>query len=441
MKLQLFLILLMIAGLSTNVRAQVPKQFAFQGVARNSNGQAVANKAISVRFTIHQGAETGGQVFQETHNPTTNASGVFNVAIGSKSTSILQNMFQSINWSNAVAYYLQVEIDPAGGSAFVTVSTTQLLSVPYAFAAARLVASGSTVLSVTGSTMGEGTSAMGNNALAIGSGTTAAGDQSFAGGIGSRATNDGAVAIGRGNKATGINTIALGRFVEVPGNFSTAIGNYTNVAGGSAIAIGNNVEANADYSFVIGNGAAARHTGAFIIADFRPNMALLPSSSAADNEMTMRFGGGYRLFTSPTGDGSTAGVTLGANGNSWASISDSTKKENYQATNGAALLSKIKGMKLGSWNYKGQDKQQYRHYGPMAQEFHSLFGHDGVGTIGNDTTIASADIDGVMMIALQTLTKQAEALENRVRQVEQLAAANKKLQRRLQQLEATRKQK
>ncbi|MCD2426169.1 tail fiber domain-containing protein [Niabella pedocola] len=437
MKLKLFLCAVVVICLSITAISQVPKQFAFQGVARNSNGQAVASKSVSVRFTIHQGAETGGEVFQETHNPTTNAAGVFNVAIGSKSTSVFQNMFQSINWSNAVAYYLQVEIDPAGGSAFTTVSTTQLLSVPYAFAAGRLVASGSTVLSVTGNTMGEATIATGNNALAIGSGTTAAGDQSFAAGIGSLATNNGSVALGRGNKATGINAIALGRFVEVPGNFSAAIGNYTNVAGGSAIAIGNNVEANADYSFVIGNGAATKHIGAAIFADFRSNIALLPSSSAADNQMTMRFGGGYRFFTSPTGDGSTAGVTMGPNGNSWSSISDSTKKENYSAANGAAFLSKIKGMKLGSWNYKGQDKQIYRHYGPMAQEFYSLFGNDGTGTIGNDTTIASADIDGVMMIALQALVKQTEILQT---EVKQLTKANKKLQQSVAQLAAAKKE-
>jgi hypothetical protein len=63
-------------------------------------------------------------------------------------------------------------------------------------------------------------------------------------------------------------------------------------------------------------------------------------------------------------------------------------------------------MKLGSWNYKGQDKINFRHYGAMAQEFYANFGNDGVGKIGNDTTIATADIDGVMMIAIQVLEKR-----------------------------------
>jgi hypothetical protein len=88
------------------------------------------------------------------------------------------------------------------------------------------------------------------------------------------------------------------------------------------------------------------------------------------------------------------------------SLSDSTKKENFLEADGNTFLKRIAGMQLGSWNYKVQDKQK-RHYGPMAQEFHANFGNDGIGRIGNDTPIASADIDGVMMIALQALEKKA----------------------------------
>ena len=44
-----------------------------------------------------------------------------------------------------------------------------------------------------------------------------------------------------------------------------------------------------------------------------------------------------------------------------------------------------------SWNYIGHDPQEFRHYGPRAQEFFAAFGQDEVGTIGTPTTINSGD--------------------------------------------------
>jgi regulator of replication initiation timing len=75
-------------------------------------------------------------------------------------------------------------------------------------------------------------------------------------------------------------------------------------------------------------------------------------------------------------------------------------------------------MRLGSWNYKFQNAKIFRHYGPMAQEFYKAFGNDGIGKIGCDTLINSADIDGVMMIGIQALEKRSASL----------AAANNNLQ-------------
>ena len=76
----------------------------------------------------------------------------------------------------------------------------------------------------------------------------------------------------------------------------------------------------------------------------------------------------------------------------------------------------------------------------MAQEFHTNFGHDGIGKIGSDTTIATADIDGVMMIAIQALIKEKEALKNNYeKQAEEINALKeneKKLLQRLERIEA-----
>src|SRR5215471_18616810 len=47
------------------------------------------------------------------------------------------------------------------------------------------------------------------------------------------------------------------------------------------------------------------------------------------------------------------------------------------------------------------DPKQFRHYGPMAQDFFASFGHGGLGQIGSETTINSGDITGILMIAVQ----------------------------------------
>ena len=66
--------------------------------------------------------------------------------------------------------------------------------------------------------------------------------------------------------------------------------------------------------------------------------------------------------------------------------SDKTKKENFQPVDGEAVLGKIRGFELSSWNFIGHDPKEFRHYGPMAQDFFAAFGQDGVGQIGTETT-------------------------------------------------------
>jgi trimeric autotransporter adhesin len=90
--------------------------------------------------------------------------------------------------------------------------------------------------------------------------------------------------------------------------------------------------------------------------------------------------------------------------------SDKTKKENFEPVDGEAVLGKIRGFELSSWNFIGHDPEQFRHYGPMAQDFYAAFGHDGVGQIGSETTINSGDIAGILMIAVQALEKRTAEL-------------------------------
>lgn len=113
------------------LQAQVPDMFNYQGVARNSSGAPLANQAISLRISIMD--PTNAVLFSETHATTTNAYGLYTAQVGTGT--VVSGSFASAQWLNGERY-MKVEIDPAGGTAFVDLGTpTRLISVPYAMAA------------------------------------------------------------------------------------------------------------------------------------------------------------------------------------------------------------------------------------------------------------------------------------------------------------------
>ncbi|MBI2090445.1 MAG: hypothetical protein HYT78_17170 [Deltaproteobacteria bacterium] len=85
-----------------------------------------------------------------------------------------------------------------------------------------------------------------------------------------------------------------------------------------------------------------------------------------------------------------------------------------------------------SWNFIGHDPKQFRHYGPMAQDFFAAFGNDGIGTIGTPTTINSGDMAGILMIAVQALERRTA--EQR-QEIDSLKTENADLKTRLERLE------
>lgn len=112
--------------------------------------------------------------------------------------------------------------------------------------------------------------------------------------------------------------------------------------------------------------------------------------------------------------------------------SDSTKKENFIKVDGDKVLQKFRKFRLTSWNYKRQNPITQRHYGIMAQDFFSAFGHDSMGTIGNDTTLTGSDVNGINMIAIQALEKRTAEQALTIRELEN---QNADLEKRLSKLE------
>jgi hypothetical protein len=136
-----FTFILLFSFIMLTVSAQAPTQINYQAVARNSVGSVLPNQAIAVKLSIRDGGANGTVVYSEVRNVTTNTFGLFTYGIGSPGAITTTGSMGAINWASG-SKFLQVEIDPAGGTSFVTAGTSQLLSVPYALYAGAANAAG-----------------------------------------------------------------------------------------------------------------------------------------------------------------------------------------------------------------------------------------------------------------------------------------------------------
>lgn len=113
--------------------AQAPSKFNYQGAARDASGTALVNQNISLRISVIDSTATGNVVYTETHSATTNANGLFSLAIGDGTPTL--GTMGAINWS-ANDKFIKVEMDENGGANYTDLGTTELLSVPFAMYAA-----------------------------------------------------------------------------------------------------------------------------------------------------------------------------------------------------------------------------------------------------------------------------------------------------------------
>lgn len=116
--------------LQSQAMAQVPQGIPFQAIARDANGSALISQAISLRISIHDNSLIGPVVYQETHTITTSSLGLFTLGIGEGTP--VSGSLAAVAWSSGNKY-LQVEMDPSGGTNYTDMGTTHLQTVPYAF--------------------------------------------------------------------------------------------------------------------------------------------------------------------------------------------------------------------------------------------------------------------------------------------------------------------
>jgi|GEM_PF-994826 len=115
--------------LAVNLPAQVPQAFNYQAVVRDNSGQIIQNQAVNLRISIRDAMPNGIVVYQETFTETTSQLGLINLEIGKGVPTI--GSFAAIDWRNN-SKFLEIEIDLSGGGVYITMGTSELLSVPYA---------------------------------------------------------------------------------------------------------------------------------------------------------------------------------------------------------------------------------------------------------------------------------------------------------------------
>jgi len=126
---KIILSVIAIAALSLSVWAQSPEAFKYQAVVRDASQNVIPNQAVGIQLTIMQGSTSGTVVYQETFAPTSNSYGLVNLEIGTGT--VVTGTFASIDWANG-PYFIETAMDVTGGTTYIVMGASQLVSVPYA---------------------------------------------------------------------------------------------------------------------------------------------------------------------------------------------------------------------------------------------------------------------------------------------------------------------
>jgi hypothetical protein len=243
------------------------------------------------------------------------------------------------------------------------------------------------------------------------------------------------IGMGYQARATAVASNSIGAYNHATGDYSLSLGSYSQATASHAVAIGTQAYATGIYSIAMGSGANTNgRDGSFVLGD---DSYFQTAYSSADNQLTMRFSGGYRLWSSYPD--STAGVYMRHGQSGWSNYSDRNKKENFRKVDGEELLEKLRNISVTEWNYKKTDPRD-RYIGPMAQDFYAAFHLGGTDSLGINTI----SIDGVNMAGVKALEQRTRELKSILATVQQQNTAlledNRKMKEQLAGLNAVSEQ-
>ncbi len=120
--------------LMLQANGQVPMGIRYQGVAHDATGLIISMHQIAMRLSIIQDTAPGAIVYSEIQHVTTNEFGLFSLTIGKGTPT---GDFGSIDWAHGI-FSLRTEIDANNGNNYSLIGESQLLTVPFAFAAGNV---------------------------------------------------------------------------------------------------------------------------------------------------------------------------------------------------------------------------------------------------------------------------------------------------------------
>lgn len=221
------------------------------------------------------------------------------------------------------------------------------------------------------------------------------------GGLYNASSNDCATIGGGGNNTVSgdFSTISGGMHNIISNIYSTISGGFWNSTSGicSTIPGGYQVNVSGDYSFGFGAGSTA---SSFDVAD--------------DYDVVFGDGDVYQYQFGINREDPLYPVHVGTNtsngngayltpGGIWTNGCSRTFKENFTRPDPAKILEMVKILDVFRYNYKGEDGVY--HISPVAEDFYDLF------KTGNDNRyLASLDVSGVALLAIQALVKENEEM-------------------------------
>lgn len=234
------------------------------------------------------------------------------------------------------------------------------------------------------------------------------------------------IAMGYQPRASGVASTAFGAYNKATGDYALSLGSYSYASATHAIAIGTQVYASGIYSIAMGSGADTNgKDGSMVVGD---DTYFQTAYASADNQLTMRFSGGYRLWSSYPD--SVAGVYMRHGQSGWSNYSDRNKKENFETLDGEWVLKQLRKVPVTKWNYKNTDAA-VKYAGPMAQDFYAAFQLNGTDSLG----INSISIDGINMAAIKALEKRTAEMTAEIEKLKiqnsSLIEENKKLEEKI----------
>jgi len=282
----------------------------------------------------------------------------------------------------------------ASGGVTLTVGSGALRLLPEATSPNLIGGSSSNWITtgVSGATIGGGGWSSFPNFVTDAYGTVGGGVNNRAGNVDATLDNAANATVGGGqdNQASGLRaTVGGGRLNVASGQCATVPGGNSNTAAG-------------DHSLAAGLRAKANHNGSFVWADGNN----FDFASAATNQFSARATGGVRFVLGIDGSGNPDWTCSVVDGGSWSCSSDRALKENLVLAEPQQALEQLAKVPVYYWNAKGGGA---RHIGPMAQDFAASFA---VGE--NNTSLATIDLDGVAMAAIQGLYAENQELKAQV---------------------------